>query len=401
MKKYDIIKNVPNNLAPNIEISKGEKHDRYQDIEENQRRKSRLCGFRFTDTLGKYHHISVPAGNVDSELLTDGKNFDGSSIEGWRGIENSDMVLVPDLTTAVIDPFIDEKTMLLTCDAWETKRQKRLQPLPAHHRDGGDGVFEKNGIGDNAIFGPEPEFFIFDSVQWKNNMEETFYRIHSEEGAWSSGMDFDGFNSGHRPGIKGGYFPVPPVDSLMDIRNEICLKLALFGVEAEVHHHEVGTAGQCEIGSRGDNAIKRGDSNQILKYVVRNVAHQFGKTATFMPKPLAGDNGNGMHVHQSISRRGVNIFAGKLYGNLSQEALWYIGGIIKHARALNAITNPTTNSYKRLLPALKRRLNWLIRQKIARRRCAFRTPPTPRRAALRCAFPTRRPILICVLPLYC
>lgn len=351
--------------------------------------------FRFTDTLGKYHHISVPAGNVDSELLTDGKNFDGSSIEGWRGIENSDMVLIPDLTTAVIDPFIDEKTMLLTCDAWEPNGKKGYNRCPRTIAAAAMAYLKKTGIGDNAIFGPEPEFFIFDSVQWKNNMEEAFYRIHSEEGAWSSGMDFDGFNSGHRPGIKGGYFPVPPVDSLMDIRNEMCLKLALFGVEAEVHHHEVGTAGQCEIGSRGDNAIKRGDSNQILKYVVRNVAHQFGKTATFMPKPLAGDNGNGMHVHQSISRRGVNIFAGKLYGNLSQEALWYIGGIIKHARALNAITNPTTNSYKRLLPGFEApvKLAYSAKNRSAAVRIPHTSNPKARRFEVRFPDPAANPYL--------
>ena len=351
--------------------------------------------FRFTDTKGLYHHITMPSGAVDAELLTDGKNFDGSSIEGWRGIENSDMVIIPDLSTAVIDPFIDEKTMLLTCSVFEPNSKKGYNRCPRTIAAKAMAYLKKTGIGDSVIFGPEPEFFIFDSVQWKNSMDESFYRIHSEEGAWSSGLELDGFNSGHRPGVKGGYFPVPPTDSMTDIRNEICLNLELFGIQAEVHHHEVGTAGQCEIGSRGGDPVKRGDGNQVFKYVVRNVAHQFGKTATFMPKPLAGDNGSGMHVHQSITSKGKNIFSGKLYGGLSQQALWYIGGILKHAKALNAITNPTTNSYKRLLPGFEApvKLAYSAKNRSAAVRVPHTSNPKGRRCEVRFPDATANPYL--------
>ena len=315
-------------------------------------KKVQFVDFRFTDFHGKFHHITVPSGEVDAEYLSEGKNFDGSSIPGWRSIEDSDMVLMPDLSTAVIDPFVDEPTVILVCNVFEPNG-KPYNRCPRSIAAAAMDYLRKTGIGDGAIFGPEPEFFIFDSVQWSTEMQDTGYKIHSEEGAWSSGMELDGFNSGHRPGVKGGYFPSPPVDSFVDIRNEMCLKMRNFGVIAEVHHHEVATAGQCEIGSRGGPIVQRGDQNQFLKYVVHNVAHQFGKTATFMPKPLQGDNGNGMHVHQSISKKGKNIFQGNKYGGLSQEALWYIGGIMKHSRALNALTNASTNSYRRLMPGFE------------------------------------------------
>ena len=306
--------------------------------------------FRFTDLHGKFHHITVPASQVDAKFLSEGKNFDGSSIEGWCGIEDSDMVLMPDLSSAQVDPFMDEKTLILICHVYRPNAKVAYSRCPRSIAAAGMAYLKKTGIGDSAIFGPEPEFFVFDSVMWKNDMNDTGYKILSEEGAWSSGMDFDGYNSGHRPGVKGGYFPVPPVDSLADLRSEICLRLGDVGIVAEVHHHEVATAGQCEVGTRGGAAVSRGDDNQLLKYVVFNVAHQFGKTATFMPKPLRGDNGSGMHVHQSIAKKGRNIFQGKLYGGLSQDALWYIGGILKHGRALNALTNASTNSYRRLMP---------------------------------------------------
>lgn len=309
--------------------------------------------YRFTDFCGIFHHITVPVGEINAEFLAEGKSFDGSSIGGWCNIEDSDMLLMPDLSTARTDPFVDEKTMIVICDVYKPDSHKPYTRCPRSIAKAAMNYLKKSGVGDASIFGPEPEFFIFDSVQWTNDMHNAGFKIHSEEGTWSSGLELDGFNSGHRPGIKGGYFPVPPVDSLVDIRNEMCLKMREFGVEAEVHHHEVATAGQCEIGSRGGPPTERGDSSQFLKYVVHNVAHQFGKTATFMPKPLRDDNGNGMHVHQSISKKGRNIFQGKLYGGLSQEALWYIGGIMKHARALNALTNASTNSYRRLMPGFE------------------------------------------------
>ena len=321
-------------------------------------RKIEFVDFRFTDTIGKFHHITVPAGQVDAEFLSEGKNFDGSSISGWRDINDSDMILRPDLSTAVTDPFMDDPTLALICTA-EIPNVGPYNRCPRSIAAKASAYLRKTGVGDSAMFGPEPEFFIFDSVLSQTDAHRMMFEIHCEEGQWASsdpmresasGMPT---NLGHRPVVKGGYFPLPPVDSLHDIRGEICKKLSAMGAAGEVHHHEVGGAGQCEVGARGGPPVQCGDSTQILKYVVRQTAHEFGKTATFMPKPLFNDNGSGMHVHQSISRGGRSVFAGKLYAGLSQEALWYIGGIIRHARALNAITNPATNSYKRLLPGFE------------------------------------------------
>lgn len=312
----------------------------------------RFMDYRFTDTHGVCHHVTVPLGNKPAEELEAVKSFDGSSIPGWRGIEDSDMRLAPDWSTVVLDPFIDEPTLAVFCDV-QTPDGAGYALCPRSIAAVATEYLKKTGVGDTALFGPEPEFFVFDSVQWKNDMNHSFFRIHSEEGAWSADESYDGFNSGHRPAVKGGYFPLPPVDSLHDIRNEMCLKLAEMGVTPEVHHHEVATAGQCEIGTTCGPMVLRGDHTQILKYVVRAVAQQFGKTATFMPKPLRDDNGNGMHVHQSIVKNGRNAFIGDGYAGLSQEALWYIGGVLKHARVLNAITNPATNSYKRLTPGFE------------------------------------------------
>ncbi|MGU9951879.1 MAG: type I glutamate--ammonia ligase [Gammaproteobacteria bacterium WSBS_2016_MAG_OTU1] len=350
--------------------------------------------FRFTDFHGRFHHITVPSGEVDADFLAQGKNFDGSSIPGWRTIEDSDMVLMPDPSTARIDPFVDEKTMIVICDVYEPSSSKPYNRCPRSIAKMAMAYLKKTGIGDSAIFGPEPEFFIFDSVQWSTDMHNTFVKIHSEEGSWASAMELDGFNSGHRPGVKGGYFPSPPVDSLVDIRNEMCIQMLKFGVVAEVHHHEVATAGQCEIGSRGGPPVERGDASQYLKYTVHNVAHQFGKTATFMPKPLRDDNGSGMHVHQSISKKGRNIFQGKLYGGLSQEALWYIGGIIKHARALNAITNASTNSYRRLMPGFEAPVKLAYSSR--NRSASIRIPhsaPKARRVETRFPDPSANPYL--------
>ncbi len=309
--------------------------------------------YRFTDTLGKFHHVTVPSEvALESGGSIGSKAFDGSSIEGWRGIEDSDMLLQPDITSTFIDPFSEEPTMVILCDALlPDETPYGLCPRGIARKT--VNYLKKTGIGSDALFGPEPEFFVFDSIQWKNSMEESHYKISSEEGSWASTEAMDGFNHGHRPGVKGGYFPCSPIDSMVDIRNEMCKRLEEVGVKVEVHHHEVGTGGQCEIGTRFGSCVERADHNQLLKYVVRNVAHQFGKTATFMPKPLMGDNGNGMHVHQSIIKNGKNIFRGKEYSGLSKEALWYIGGILKHCHALNAICNPSTNSYKRLLPGFE------------------------------------------------
>ncbi len=308
---------------------------------------------RFTDTLGKEHHVSIPSHSFSEELITYGHPFDGSSIAGWQGIECSDMILKPSLDTIKIDPFYDAKTAFITCNILDplTKNEYIKSPRGVALR--AEAFLQESGIGDTAYFGPEAEFFIFDSVRWDRSHSGCFVEIESEEAAWSSGKKMGGANCGHRPDIKGGYFPVPPVDSLQDIRSEICTVLDSLGVPTEMHHHEVATAGQCEIGTKYSTLVQRADWQQIFKYTVKNIAHRHGKTATFMPKPIVGDNGSGMHVHQSIWMNGKNLFVGDKYAGLSETALYYIGGIIKHAKALNAITNPTINSYKRLVPGFE------------------------------------------------
>ena len=304
---------------------------------------------RFSDTLGQEHHVTLPGSAVDEEMLEDGKMFDGSSIQGWKGINESDMVLKPDPETAVMDPFAEQDTMILRCDVLEPSTMEPYVRCPRSLARRAEAYLQSAGIGDTAYFGPEPEFFVFDSVRWKTDISGSFYRIESGEAEWSSDIEYPEGNVGHRPGIKGGYFPVPPVDSLADLRSTMCRILEQMGVPVEVHHHEVGTAGQCEIGTRFNSLTRKADELMMLKYVVRNTAHQFGHTATFMPKPVVGDNGSGMHVHQSVAKGGDNLFAGDGYGGLSETALHYIGGIFKHARAINAFANATTNSYKRLV----------------------------------------------------
>ncbi|MFA5241368.1 MAG: glutamate--ammonia ligase [Sulfuricella sp.] len=313
----------------------------------------KFVDLRFTDTRGKEQHVSIPSHVVDEGWFEDGHAFDGSSIAGWKGIQASDMLLMPDPETANMDPFFDESTLILSCDVVEPSDGKGYDRCPRSIAKRAEAYLKSSGIGDTAYFGPEPEFFIFDSVTWHADMSGAAVSIDSEEAAWSSKTRLEGGNMGHRPGVKGGYFPVPPVDSFQDIRSAMCLALEEMGVPVEVHHHEVATAGQCEIGTKFSTLVKRADWTQILKYVVHNVSHAYGKTATFMPKPIVGDNGSGMHVHQSIWKDGKNLFAGNGYGGLSELALYYIGGIIKHARALNAITNPGTNSYKRLVPGFE------------------------------------------------
>ena len=310
----------------------------------------KFVDFRFTDTRGKEQHVTVPAKAFNNEKFTEGHAFDGSSIAGWKGIQASDMLLMPDPDTAVMDPFRDEATMNITCDVVEPSDGKGYDRDPRSLAKRAEAYLNSSGIGDTAYFGPEPEFFIFDSVTWKVGMSGCFVKINSEEAPWSSGLDIDGGNMGHRPPVKGGYFPVPPVDSFQDMRSAMCIAMEQMGVEVEVHHHEVAAPGQCEIGTKYEKLVKRADWLQIMKYCIHNVAHSYGHTATFMPKPVVGDNGSGMHVHQSIWKDGNNLFAGNGYAGLSETALYSIGGIIKHAKALNAITNPGTNSYKRLVP---------------------------------------------------
>ncbi|AXK39533.1 type I glutamate--ammonia ligase [Crenobacter cavernae] len=313
----------------------------------------KFVDLRFTDTRGKEQHVTIPAHVLLSEpeeWFENGHAFDGSSIAGWKGIQASDMLLMADPASVKIDPFFDEPTVFMTCDVVDPADGKGYDRCPRSVAKRAEAYLKASGVGDTAFFGPEPEFFIFDSITWGQDMSGCFVKINAEEAAWSSSKEYEGGNTGHRPGVKGGYFPVPPVDSFQDIRSAMVLVLEELGVPVEVHHHEVATAGQNEIGTRFSTLTERADWTQILKYVVHNVAHSYGKTATFMPKPIFGDNGSGMHVHQSIWKDGQNLFAGDGYGGLSETALYYIGGIIKHAKALNAITNPGTNSYKRLVP---------------------------------------------------
>ncbi|WP_298978900.1 type I glutamate--ammonia ligase [uncultured Psychrobacter sp.] len=307
--------------------------------------------FRFTDTRGKEQHISFPAHSVDEEVMEDGKMFDGSSIAGWKGIEASDMILRPDPETAFVDPFFDAVTVVVTCDIIEPSTLQGYDRDPRSIARRAEEYLKSTGIGDTAYFGPEPEFFVFDDVKWSVDMSGVSHKITAEEAAWSTNETYEWGNMAHRPRVKGGYFPVPPIDSSHDMRSVMCERVEEIVGEGrvEVHHHEVASC-QSEIGVAFNTMVRKADEVQQLKYVVHNVAHQFGKTATFMPKPIVGDNGSGMHVHMSISKDGVNTFSGDEYAGLSETALYFIGGIIKHARALNAITNPSTNSYKRLVP---------------------------------------------------
>lgn len=350
---------------------------------------------RFTDTLGKEQHVTLPAAVVDEDMFADGKMFDGSSISGWKGINESDMILMPEAASAVLDPFTDEPTINIRCDIVEPADMQGYERDPRSIAKRAEAYLQSTGIADTAFFGPEPEFFVFDDVRWGANMEGTFYKIDSEEGSWNTEKVYEGGNLGHRPGVKGGYFPVPPVDSMHDMRGAMCLAMEEMGVEVEVHHHEVATAGQNEIGTRFNTLVQRADQNQILKYCVHNVAKSYGKTATFMPKPVVGDNGNGMHVHMSLAKDGNNLFAGDLYGGLSETALHYIGGIIKHAKAINAFANASTNSYKRLVPGFEAPvlLAYSARNRSASIRIPYDPNPKGRRIEVRFPDPTGNPYL--------
>ena len=355
----------------------------------------RWVDLRFTDTRGKEQHVSIPATQVDEDFFEDGKMFDGSSIAGWKGINESDMILMPDDSTSVIDPFTDDATIILRCDVVEPSTMQGYERDPRSVAKRAEAYLTSTGLGDTAFFGPEPEFFVFDDVKFKVEMQGASYAINSEEAAWASNDSFDEGNTGHRPGVKGGYFPVPPVDSLHDIRAAMCTAMEQMGLDVEVHHHEVGTAGQCEIGIRFNTLVAKADEVQILKYCVHNVAHAYGKTATFMPKPLVGDNGSGMHVHQSIAKNGDNTFAGDEYAGLSEAALYYIGGTIKHARAINAFANASTNSYKRLVPGFEApvMLAYSARNRSASIRIPYEPSPKGKRIEVRFGDPTANPYL--------
>jgi len=347
----------------------------------------RFVDLRFTDTRGKEQHVTIPASVADAGFFKEGKMFDGSSIAGWKGINESDMVLMPEAETAIMDPFFDEPTLIMRCDILEPNTMKGYERDPRSLAKRAEAYLKSTGIADTAYFGPENEFFIFDDVRWGANMAGSFCKVDSDEASWNSERVFEDGNIGHRPTVKGGYFPVPPVDSLQDIRSAMCLALEEMGMKVEVHHHEVATAGQCEIGVGFDTLVRKADEVQILKYVVQNVAHSYGKTATFMPKPMVGDNGSGMHVHMSLGKGGKNIFSGNKYGGLSDIALYYIGGIFKHARALNALTNPSTNSYKRLVPGFEAPV--MLAYSARNRSASIRIPhvPNPKGRRIEVRFP--------------
>jgi len=315
-------------------------------IKEND---AQFVDLRFTDPRGKLQHLTQHIDTIDEDSLTEGFMFDGSSIAGWKVINESDMSLVPDLSTAVMDPFMAQPTVQIFCDVLEPSTGQPYDRDPRSISKKALAYLESAGVGDTAYFGPEAEFFMFDDVRWRVGMEGASYQLDDIEGPYNSHKEYEEGNLGHRPGIKGGYFPVPPVDSGMDIRSEMLTAMIEMGLNVEKHHHEVAPA-QHELGIKFDTLVKCGDNMQLYKYCVAQVAAAYGKSATFMPKPVAGDNGSGMHVHQSIWKDGKNTFAGSLYADLSETCLFYIGGVIKHARAINAFANSTTNSYKRLIP---------------------------------------------------
>ncbi len=340
--------------------------------------------FRFTDLRGKLQHTAQHISTVDEDLLEDGIMFDGSSIAGWKAINESDMILRPDLATAVLDPFAAAPTLDVFCDVYEPSTGQPYSRDPRSIARAAEQYLKATGIADTGFFGPEAEFFIFDDVRIDVSMNRVSYEIDSMEGPYNSNRAYDGGNMGHRPGIKGGYFPVQPIDSSNDMRAEMVSVLAAMGVAVEKHHHEVAPA-QVELGIKYSTLVNSADNLQLYKYVVHNVAHSYGKTATFLPKPIFGDNGSGMHVHQSLWKAGKPMFAGSGYADLSDTCLYYIGGIIKHAKALNAITNPTTNSYKRLVPGYEAPvlLAYSARNRSASCRIPFSASPKGKRVEVR------------------
>ena len=307
---------------------------------------------RFTDPRGKLQHVTVMADQVDADFIEEGFMFDGSSIAGWKSIEASDMKLMIDTDSAYVDPFYAEKTLCVHCSVVEPDTGEAYERDPRGTAEKAEAYLKSSGVGDVAYMGPEAEFFLFDNVKFSNEMNKVSFEVDALDAAWNTDTDYEMGNTGHRPGVKGGYFPVNPIDDGQDIRSEMLSTMKRLGMKVDKHHHEVASC-QHELGLIFNSLTKQGDELQKYKYVIHNVAQAYGKSATFMPKPVAGDNGTGMHVNMSIWKGGKPLFAGDKYADLSQEALYYIGGILKHAKSLNAFTNPSTNSYKRLIPGFE------------------------------------------------
>ena len=363
-------------------------------LEYARKYEARQLDLRFIDIPGLQQHVSYPISQLTEDSFESGFGIDGSSIRGWAAINESDMLLIPDPDTVVMDPFFETRTMVMTGYVIDPITRQRYERDPRWVATKAEKYLQNTGIADTAYFGAEAEFFIFDKVRFDQNHHEGYYFIDAEEGRWNSGREGD--NLGYRPRYKEGYFPLPPTDHYQDLRAEMVETMIECGLDIECHHHEVATAGQCEIDQKYDTLVKSADNMMLYKYIVKNVAHQYGKTVTFMPKPLFGDNGSGMHTHQSLWKDGKPLFAGDLYAGLSQMALWYIGGLLKHARALSAIIAPTTNSYKRLVPGYEAPVNLAYSRR--NRSAAVRIPmysasPKAKRIEFRPPDPSANPYL--------
>ena len=350
--------------------------------------------FRFTDPKGKWQHVTFDVSMIDEEIFAEGTMFDGSSIAGWKAINESDMMLMPDPSTATIDPFFAASTMSIVCDVLEPTTGEPYERDPRGIAKKAEAYLKSTGIGDTIYVGPEAEFFVFDDVKFMADPYNTGFKLDAAELPTNGDTDYEGGNLGHRVAIKGGYFPVPPQDTAQDMRGEMLAAMASMGMQVEKHHHEVASA-QHELGMKFDTLVRTADMMQVYKYCIHNVAQSYGKTATFMPKPVFGDNGSGMHVHQSIWKNGKPVFAGNKYADLSQECLWYIGGVIKHAKALNAFTNPSTNSYKRLVPGYEAPvlLAYSSRNRSASCRIPYTSSPKAKRVEVRFPDPMANPYL--------
>lgn len=356
--------------------------------------KIQFVDFKFMDFPGQWQHFTVPVSQFSESSFENGYGFDGSSIRGWKAINESDMLLIPDPTTMFLDPFIKAPTISLICDVFEPATKEKYSRCPRNIAQKADAYLKSTGLADVAYFGPEAEFFVFDDVRFDSGPNFAFYSVDSNEGKWNSGRE-ENPNLGYKPRFKEGYFPVPPTDSLMDLRNEMVLNLEGLGIEVEAQHHEVASGGQCEIDMKFAPLLKAADQLLMFKYVVKNTAKTNGKTVTYMPKPIFGDNGSGMHVHVSLWQKDKPLFAGGGYAGLSEMALHFIGGILKHAPALLAITNPTTNSYKRLVPGFEAPVNlaYSSNNRSASIRIPFGNSPKAKRIEFRCPDPSANPYL--------